>query len=270
MSDKLKWLFGAPMKALYILLPLVLRAVTCFIGLNSAFNIAFYALMAFGAVMLALSALCKKNYAPPFENTAGSALSLFSCVLSAGFFTEFVNRCISVYYAVQSMRYLVLLAVLIRVFSALFALLSTVYFILAALSFGKGHYDFRFLKLLHLTPMLWAFARLLEAMEHAGVDTDDVSGGLLKYIMFAAALCFFFCFAREVENKNGAKRVTVMFSFELVLFSLLYTEETVLTLIIGRAKGFSYEMLLVLTALSLCLFSLVFVKNIIKNTCSEN
>ncbi len=270
MLNKTNRLLSTPLKILYAALPIIFRAVSYYIGITPMLNAVFIALVLIGAVMPAIDSFSVKNYAPAFCNCVNPRLKAFTFVLAAGFFADFINRCVSVYYVIENVRYFVVLGVLVRTVSALFALLSTVYFTFTAMSLGKSRFDFRNLKILHLAPVIWALARLFEALEQAGVDISDASGSILKYTMLFAALCFFYFFAAEIENSSGAKPLTVMFSNELSFFSLLFVSESVLALIKNGFSDLSYETVLVLTAAAMCVFGFEFRRNIIKNTESEN
>jgi len=262
-------LFSLPVKILIALVPLIVRGTALFNN-SAKTGAAFYGVTFVAVVLIALDAFKTKLSADAFEFNGKYKLNVFSGILAAGFFAEFINRCISVYYALDSTKYLVALSVSIRAFAAAFALLSATYFVFVSIYFSGGHYDFRSFKVLHLAPVLWTAARLLEAMEQAGVNALDGTGELLKYIMLAVALGFFFCFAREVENKNGANRVTLLFSTELAFFSMLYIADSAFTVSERAFQGISFEVIFALTAAALCLFSFAFGRNMINNTDTEN
>lgn len=249
--------------------PFILCAFLHFTGDKSYFGMIYYIMVSFFAAFLAFEALRGKNYGAAFKSGTVKT-DVFAYILAAGFFADFVNRCVSLYYVIDSNKYLVVLSVTIRVLSAVLALISSAYFVIVGKTFKEERYDFRMLKLLHLAPVFWCAARIVEVMEQAGVDLNGGADGTLKYIMLGFAVCFFFCFASEVENNSSAKKITVLFSKELTFFSALYVADYIFNCISRKALGYKYELLFCFTALSLCMFAYAFKRNIVTNGSTEN
>ncbi len=252
-----------------IMLTLILRAVSLSSSAGEYSNyFVMLSALAAGAV-IAFNSVSRKPYLPVFKSEKSRLLKLVSYLLSLGLFVEFINRCIASYYIFDGNSGSDVLPLVFRALGAAFALLSSIYFIPAGLTFGGERYDVRSLRVFHIVPLLWALFRLLEVMEQAGMDSKNDVSGVLKYTMLAFALCFFFCFAGEVESQKGARGLTAVFARETVFFSALYSADGAMLFLFKKPAALPFEATLYFTAFTLFLFSAALVKNIISDKFTE-
>ncbi len=248
-----------------VTVPLFLRALGA-VAESGAVNYIFYAFSAIGAMWIAADTLSVKNYVSIFSLKKSSGMGTMSYVMAVGLFIDFVGSCISLALLFFSGGFVAGIAVFTKLFTAAFAFISTVYFITAGMTFSGSRYDFRYLKLLHLAPICWIAGKLLEMLVDAGITSADDISGMFEYIVLAFSMCFFYSLAREVENENGAKRSTVMLSFELAYFSMLYSYSRVIEIIRSDFEEVNFDALFIVTTVALSLFCFFFYRNIVSET----
>ena len=248
-----------------VTVPLFLRALG-FVKGSGTVNYVFYAFSSLGALWIAADTLSVKTYSSVFSFGKSSGMGIMSYVLSFGLFLDFISSGISLALMLAGGGFVAGVAVFTKCFTSVLALLSSAYFITVGLTFSDGRYDFRYLKLLHLAPMGWIAGRLLEMLIDAGITSADDISAVLEYIVLALSMCFFYSLAREVENEGGARRSTVMLSFELAYFSILYSYSRIIEIIRARFEGVNQDALFTVTAVTLSLFCFFFYRNIVSET----
>lgn len=173
----------------------------------------FYIFTALSVVMLgAFVFASKSSFECPIQIKDSTGLSLCSCLAAAGMFYDFVHQCVRCYLYVSANSYIAVNRLLPMIFSAVFALLSAVFFIFTALSVKSSRYDFSRMWFFKITPVLWSLVNLLILL----TDYDDdilAIDTLLKYSAFILALVFFVLFALTAESEKANGSLTVFFGF---------------------------------------------------------
>lgn len=121
---------------------------------------------------------------------------------------------------------------------------------------------------MHLAPVFWSGAKILSLMQYAISPLTDI-GGVLKYAMLIFAVCFFYCFASEIENDKGAKPSTVFFAREFSYFSMLFFIDSLVMLFSKSLKLTDENIVFSICALFICSFAFFFEKNIVFRSNSE-
>ena len=219
-------------------------------------------------IILAAAAVCAifwesvktKKYASAFEFKNPFHLDIFSYIASAGFFLNFIMQCILLYDGMKNPRVNVTY-ILPLIMSGLCALISSGYFIIIAYSFGSKNYDFREFRLIHVVPMLWAISCVFNFIElSSGIEMKIDS--VLKYSMIIMIVCFFYCFAVEVDKGGNARCATVLFARLYSYLSILYFVDRLVLVLSGHSAVFCAENGIALTGIMLCGFTFFFEKNI--------
>lgn len=241
-----------------------LRLSMLLFDLPETFGIAYYALIAFGVVLIAVDSFRIKKYAAAFEFKNNFHLNAFSYLASFGFFADFVHSCVRIFLSAQDGSYKRLIFFIPLCMICLFALLSCFYFYTVGLSFGDKNYDFRELKVLHLAPLFWAASQMLTVMQQAISFSRDIDS-VIKYTMLIFSVCFFFCFASEIESSSGAKPSTMFLARAYSYMSVIFFIERLMLLLSGRAQISDNDGIFAVSVLFICLFVFFFEKNIISH-----
>lgn len=256
---------------LYVVMSLlvapVLRLLSVFF-VSKAFA-AVYILLAVAAVCaITLESLKVKKYANAFEFNNPFHLDTFSYIASAGFFLNFVMQCILLYSGLKNGEANITY-ILPLIMSGLCALISSGYYIIIAFSFGSRNYDFREFRLIHVVPMLWAISCVFNFIElTTGIEMKIDS--VLKYLMIISVVCFFYCFAVEVDKSGDARRSTVLFARLYSYFSVLYFVDRLILVLSNHSVIFCAENGIAVTGIMLCGFTFFFEKNILHGYVNKN
>lgn len=182
----------------------------------------FYYLIVFsGIVFIGIECFKRKQYASAFVFENVFHLSFFSYVASLGFFADFIHQCVKIFFSIENESNKNFTYFIPVCFICLTALLSSFYFVNVGMSFSDKNYDFREFKLFHMIPVVWALFHIIVNLSEAvrfSRDIDDI----IKYLVLIFSVCFFYCFASEIDNKNGAKRKTVFFTESFSFCSILF------------------------------------------------
>lgn len=200
-----------------LIICIVIRALSCLLNLKAAANYIFYIAVLITVCIVFLRSFKGREYNSPAE--LKSELKPYALLCSFGFMIDFINSLFSAVKQTEEAhlnrpQFFALIA------AGVFALLSSLYFIAIYLSCGKSSYDFKKLKLLHFTPLLWAISSILLMIADALSFKNDVFMVLKSAFLIFAAL-FFYCFLSEIENNGSAKRQTVFISKMFSYFALL-------------------------------------------------
>ena len=237
-------------------------------GNHQIANTVFDVLVAIGILLIGAVCFRFRHIAKAFDFEKQSRMKWVSYLLSAGLFADFVEQCIRLYQVGENGAYVTAASYLPKVLIGVFALGSGFYFSMVALSFSERKYDFRNLKLFHLVTVLWAVARILEL-----VFRSDIIGSsphtALRYSVALFATGFFYSFSYEADREACAKRYTLFFSKITAMTTFLYVWETLLLLLNGQIKINDSNTVFALTALTLCLFSLSFERNLVLRSNTE-
>lgn len=229
---------------------------------SEAVNCAYYAVVVLGAVMIALNSFGSKSFANAFIFKNDFHLNIFSYAACIGFFADFVYQCAEIFLSVEDGDYKNLTHFVPLCFVCFFSLLSCFYFYTVGLSFGDKNYDFRELKIMHLAPVFWSGAKILLLMQFAINPFSDI-GGVLKYAVLIFAVCFFYCFASEIENDKGARPVTVFFARAFSYCSMLFFIDGIIVLLSKNAAVTDENTVFSVCALLIGSFAFFFEKNIV-------
>lgn len=241
-----------------------LRLFMLLYDLPRQFSIVYYCLIAFGVLLIAFDSFKQKEYPPAFEFDNNFHLNGFSYLASLGFFADFVHNCVKLFFSAQDSSYKNLIFFIPICFSCLFALLSCFYFYTVGLSYGDKNYDFRELKILHLAPLFWSVAQVLSIMQQAISFFRNVDS-VVKYAMLVFAVCFFFCFAGEIESDKGAKSATLFLARGYAYLSIMFFINRLMLLLSGNASINDSDGIFAVSVLLICAFVFFFEKNIISH-----
>ncbi|MFR5874945.1 MAG: hypothetical protein ACLUFN_00490 [Eubacterium sp.] len=239
-----------------------MRLSMLLLDLSAAFGIAYYVLIATGLVLIAVDSFKQKKYAAAFEFENNFHLNAFSYLASLGFFVDFVHSCVRIFFSAQDGSYRILVSFIPLCLICLFALLSCFYFYTVGLSYGDKNYDFRELKVLHLAPLLWSVSQALSIMHQAISFSRDVEN-VIKYTVMIFGVCFFFCFASEIESDGGAKPSTLFLARAYSYISVIFFIDRLMLLLNGNAKISDDDGVFSLSVLLISAFVFFFEKNII-------
>lgn len=220
---------------LFLITAIVLRFSALLLNSSPRLIIAFYISVVLAVVFIILRTLKENGYSKAFELNKRYHLDLvayFSCV---GFFVDFVHQCVRIYLSIQSGDCKSFAVFSPIVLSCVLSLLSCFYFVTVAMSFKDIGYDFRSLRLLHITPMLWALSNLLSALTEPVSALKEVNS-VVKYAVIISSVAYYFFFARETENDGTAKKAIVMLSRIFSALALIFFADRVMLLVTGNAE----------------------------------
>lgn len=262
------------MKGQYRLISLLLflgaigvRIAVAFVGSNSALTATFYLLLLMGALSIAFS--CKKNdrYTNAFDFDNRLGLNVFSFLAGVGFFVDFISSALGIYYSAKE-PHIALTSFVPLCLSCVLAILSSFYFILMSLSFGGSNYDFRKLRVFHFVPLFWTASKLLGVLDKA-IDITDDNTNALKYLALILALGLFYLLATEIDNTDGAKRITVIALREFSFVGVLYFVSEMQMVVASHFSRSFDEVMLSICILMLSIFIYFFERNIIAHSKQE-
>lgn len=241
-----------------------LRLSMLLFDLTKAFGIVYYIMIAAGVILIAVDSFKQKNYAGAFGFKNDFHLNAFSYLASLGFFVNFVYSCVKIFISAQDGSYKSLTYFIPLCLICIFALLSCFYFYTVGLSFGDKNYDFRELKIMHLAPLFWVGAHMLSVMHQAVSISRDINS-VIKYAMLISGICFFYCFAGEIQSSGGAKPSTVFLARAYSYLSVMFFIDRLMLLLSGNAAIGDGDGLLAVSVLLICTFVFFFEKNIISH-----
>lgn len=241
-----------------------LRLSMLLFDLSGVCGIAYYVMIAFGIVLIAVDSFGQKNYAAAFVFKNNFHLNAFSYLASLGFFVNFVHSCVSVFLSAQDGSYNNFTYFIPLCLICFFSLLSCFYYYTVGLSFGDKNYDFRELKVLHLAPLFWTVSQMLTVMQQAISFSRDIDC-VIKYTMLIFGVCFFFCFASEIESSAGAKPSTVFLARAYSYLSVIFFIDRLMLLLAGSAEIGDDDGILAVSVLLICTFVFFFEKNIVSH-----
>lgn len=174
--------------------------------------LAFFLLLALSVAFSAFVFFQKDLRRNPIEQE--SSRSLFICGILCGVFMfyDFVHQCINCYTYASKTTYLSMNYFIPMLLLGVFALLSSVYFVILAISFKTKQYDFKQLRLFHIVPFLWSLFGLFVSLTNYN-DKLYAEETFLKYAVLIFALLFFFSFMGVVEK--GRKMLNMLAFFGL-------------------------------------------------------
>lgn len=200
---------------------IIFKAVGTFASASPVLSVLFFVCLFLGIALIAVETFGQKNFAPAFNFENKFHLSFFAAAAALGLFADFVSDALALYGIVNGDGYNIAVGAVTVGAQGAFALLGAVCMIMVSLSFKKDtRYDFRELKLLNISPLLWAVSKgvlMLTELENGFSATEVV-----RYIAVISAIAAFFFFAKEVDSKGGAAAVSV-FSFRMfAYFAVMY------------------------------------------------
>ena len=249
---------------LFVFMSLLAAPVIRFLSIyyvSTVLAVIYVALAAAALAGIAFESLKTKRYGNAFEFKNPFHLDVFSYIASAGFFLNFLTQCVLLYGALGA-KIMSLTYIMPIVMSGLTALISSVYFIIVGFSFGDKNYDFREFRLVHLVPMLWAISCVFNLIELSSGFEKSIDS-VLKYSMMLMLVCFFYCFALEVDSGGKAKNTTVLFARLFSYLSVLYFIDRLALVLSKKTVLFCGENSVALTGVMLCGFVFFFEKNVL-------
>jgi len=144
-------------------------------------------------------------------------------------------------------------------FQAVFALFAAIYFIVFGLSYYAGKNTFRDSKLLALTPMLWAVARMVSLLMRP-ISYIKVSELLLELFATSLLMLTFLSFARVSSqiSEKGEMRKIFGFGLPAALFCLVCSVPRLVVALVGKAsllaEGYGIESMLISSGVFLLVY----------------
>ncbi len=228
-------------------------------------NYVYYLLVFSGIIFIGIECSKRKTYAPSFIFENVFHLSFFSYVASFGFFTDFIHQCVKIFLSIENETNRNLTYFIPVCFICLTALLSSFYFVNVGLSFSDKNYDFREFKLFHIIPIGWALFHIIVNLSEAVSFSRDIDD-IIKYLVLIFSVCFFYCFACEIDNDNGTKRITVFFTEAFSYCSILFFINRFMLLLSASAPINDSNGILSLSCFLINGFVFFFSKNIISHS----
>ncbi len=227
----------------------------------------YITLVAAAIISIAYESLKTRRYAEAFIFKNPFHLDVFSYIASAGLFFSFITQCVMLYNVLTAEKKSINL-IITAVMGAVCALVSSGYFIIVGFSFGDKNYDFREFKLIHIVPMLWALSNVFSLVS-LSTGFEKSIDSILKYTAIMVLVCFFYCFALEVDSKGKAKSVTVLFARLYSYLSVLFFTDRLILVMTDNVSLISAENAFALTGVMFCGFIFFFEKNIYNNYLNE-
>lgn len=145
------------------------------------------------------------------------------------------------------------------ILQAVFALFAAIYFIVFGMSYLAGKNTFQDSKLLALSPMLWAVARMITGLMKP-ISYVKVSELLLELFSMMFLMLTFLSFARISSqlSEKGEMRKIFAFGLPAALFCLVCAVPRVVLTVIGQssrlADGYGFDVMLLSSAVFLIVY----------------
>lgn len=172
--------------------------------------LAFFILAALSVIFSGAVFFKKELQWNPIEKKSSKSLFASGILCSIFMFYDFVHQCVNCYSYASKTSYIAVNYFVPMLISGLFALLSSVYFIILAVSFKTKQYDFSQLRLFHIVPFGWALFGLFVSLTEYN-DKLYAEETFLKYIVLIFALLFFFSLMSVVEKGNKMLNMLAFF-----------------------------------------------------------
>lgn len=248
----------------FLIVAIALRFVMLFSSF-SAGAVMFYFAVAVSLATLGVSVFKTKGLSCAFSLEKGQGLSVLALIVAFGFFIDFIRSAYTMIKVFSddlsvSSTYAVPLALEI-----IFAILSSVYYIIVSFSYSRGSYDFRLLKLFHFVPLLWIICKSTFALTDVVNISNDVNG-IMRLACLGFGVMALYCFVIETISKNGTKTIS-LFSFSAFsLVCILHFVCSAFSLLQNYKAIFSEDSIFGFVFLFLGVFMLAFSKSIIART----
>lgn len=251
LSSKIYYVFSI----LFFVVAIILRFSALFFQFSSGLIIAFYIFVLSSIFCIVLRTVKEDNYSTAFKFEKTKRLDIVSYFACFGFFVDFVHQCVRIFLCVQNGDYKSFTMFSPICLSCIFSLLSCFYFITIAMSFSDIGYDFRRLKLLHISPILWSLANLITALTEPMSLLKEVNS-IIKYAAIISAVLYYYFFARETENEDKAKKPIVLFSRAFGYLALIFFVDRVMLILTGNAELLDKNSIFSASLLMISLFPL--------------
>lgn len=162
---------------------------------------AFYVFLAASVILFSFAVVGCKPF-PSANRKDGKAIFALCVLAGAGMFYDFVYRCILCFEYASATRHLVANRFVPMIFTAVFALLTAVFFFVLGISFKTARYKMSSLWFLYISPVMWALSGMLSLL----TVYDDVffaEETFLKYAALIAAIVFFMLFALGEDKEKS-------------------------------------------------------------------
>lgn len=264
--------FGAKLYSLFAILLFFaaggLRLSMLLFDLSVAVNSVYYLLLLVGIVFLALKAFNSGKYKRAFSLSKKINLNLSAFAAAIGFFIDFVHKCVNAYNCVLDEVYKSRNTFVPLCIGALFALLSCYFFYTVSLSYSSKSYDFRSLKLMHFSPLIWSGTQILTIMDKTANLRADIDG-VVKCFVFIFAVCFFYRFSAEIEDQGEAKATTMFCSSAFSYLSAAFFVNRLMLLFGKFVPIDSDDGITSVTMLLVAIYAVFFEKSIANQTISK-
>ncbi len=158
----------------------------------------------------------------PFNNSVWRGHIVTSFLAGLALLYDFVRQSIHFYELCVEKEYTEYIYIVIIGLHALFALAAAFYFIMMALAFNTSNYKFNLLGILHITPFLWTFTRLLYCLSFMVSPLYSVDSILNIFLAIVMTLFFLqYIFVANMETKH-LMRITCL-GFICSFFAFLIT-----------------------------------------------
>jgi hypothetical protein len=234
---------------------------------SSADSLGVYILILLGFVFSIIYASQKKDLAKVFDfEKSTKSIYWAAGLLSVTFFYDFLHQGYNCYSYVSRVSYVEYAYIVPLGISCLFALLSCFYFLTLAITAQNSNYDFRNFTLLHFSPVIWAFVKLLSIMLQI-VDVRvnvDVS---CEFILLCVVLCFLLSMISGIDKMNAPASRMFAFSSIMTAFMAIVTAiPKAVIVLMGKGDDVGSTTFSCVTYIMLGAFSLTLMCDIVKRS----
>ncbi len=249
-------------------LPVLLQLVKIQYGFDKIVAVLTYLFISISFIYNYVDLKKRGSFGRAFNFDNAYKLDVFSYLVAFGFFVEFISNVATLVKLFLDKNGLIISYLVPIVMCALFALLSSFYFVMVGLSFGTRNYDFRSFKLYHIVILLWAIFKLMTLFGQVIRITYDINA-VLRYLSIMVLSFFFYYFVAEVESEDGASIYTVYCARMCAYCSGFYCLDRLMLLITKQVDLNSNNTYFAITLMFVCLFALFFEKSILHNNTIE-
>lgn len=239
----------------------VLVVLQSALSLGAGCVIAAYLLIAASFVTLAAADYNISVNAKAFELENSLYMRVVAYLCALGFVIDTVSYLLKIYDCISGKSHTIA-AIPLFSMSTVFALLAAFEMVLVAMSFGDSKYNFKRFALIAFTPLLWAVVKVSDML--LGYVNITKPADLLKAVVVAASLLFFYRFAYEVFKDGIASRFTLYFADLLTASGALYFVSRMALVITDSKALFEYDSLFAVVVLLIAVFSFTLKIRIIK------
>lgn len=208
--------------------------------------IILYVLLAVACLVLfIMSFICGLLPRPELPKQKNMVLTVFAILLAVAFVIDFgmqlsnFIKIVGLYDTskIKGAMYFVKSGGGAVIVQSIFALLSSVYFVIFSISYIKGCSKFESFRVLALSPILWGLCRIIHRFIEP-ISFKNVSELIIQLFMIATMLMFFLAFARVASKVNHLESTWVIYGAGLSTAVLACTDtfSTLIVKVMGESN----------------------------------